>query len=534
MNKKILKNIGITALVSLLVYYFTLPPINPSAPSFWVFISFIVILYFILSVFGTLKVDVKVINAKPQIEGLKLSKGIYVLMAVIGGIFVYNLFVSPLFAADAYSRRIAIDDTKTFTEDVKEVDLSKIPLLDKDSSRRLGDRTMGSMVELVSQFYVSDLYTQINYKDDIVRVTPLGYADMIKYFTNRSEGVQGYIIVNSTNGESELVKLDEGMKYVPSALFFENLTRKLRITYPTAIFGQKTFEIDDEGNPYWIVPTIKYVGVGLRKEIKDVIILDPVTGDSKRYAIEDVPEWVSHVYNADLLIDQINNWGSYRRGFWNSLFGQRDVINTTEGYNYLAFDGDVYMYTGITSVAADQSILGFVLTNMRTKKTNFYSVPGAKESSAMASAEGLVQEKRYVATFPLLINLNNRPTYLLSLKDNAGLVKMHAFIDVADYQRVVAAESILGVEAVATRFLREHPVIESDVAKTREIEIRSVRTAVIDGVTFYYFTDREGNRYHVSINIDKVLLPFIEVGQRINVEYFEEGTIKRITRIIEE
>ena len=235
------------------------------------------------------------------------------------------------------------------------------------------------MSDLVSQFNVSSLYTQINYNDSIIRVTPLEYADEIKWFTNRKDGITGYIIVNSVTGESELVRLNKGMKYSTSALFNENLNRKLRFEYPTTNFGKISFEIDNEGKPYYIIPTIKYTAVGLKAKVTGVIIFDPITGESKRYSNKKIPTWVDIAHSASLIIEQVDDWGTYKNGFWNSIFGQKNVVNTTTGYNYLAMNDDIYLYTGITSVVSDESNLGFILTNMRTSKTTYYSVPGAEE-----------------------------------------------------------------------------------------------------------------------------------------------------------
>ena len=531
LKKELFKNIGITFGGALVLYYFMLPPLHIQAPSFWVYVILVMVIYIVITM---KKKDVAVeIIKKGEVKPSMLvpSKLVYVIIVIVVVILGINLFLSPLFAADAYSRRIIIDDTKAFIEDVAPVDWNSVPLLDKASSQRLGDRAMGDMVDLVSQFRVSDLYTQINFNGEIVRVTPLEYADVIKYFTNRRDGVKGYIIVNSVNGEATLVRLEEGkgMRYMPSALFFENLNRRLRIKYPTKIFGQKTFEIDDEGKPFWIVPTIRYVGIGLREEINGVIVFNPVNAESNFYNLDEVPEWVDHVYNARLITEQINDWGNYRNGFWNSLFAQRNVVNTTEGYNYLAINGDIYMYTGITSVAADQSIVGFVLTNLRTKKTGFYAVSGAKEQSAMRSAEGLVQQMRFNATFPLLINLNDRPTYLLSLKDDAGLVKKFAFVDVADYQRVVATDSSLGIQEAARRYL-ESLGVDYDDKEDEIIEVRSITSAVIDGTTIYYITDRNNYQYSVSITVNRNLLPFVRVGDRLSIRHVEDG-IRVITKI---
>ena len=233
-----------------------------------------------------------------------------------------------------------------------------------------------------------------------------------------------------------------------------------------------------------------------------------------------------------MIIEQIDNWGEYRNGYLNSLFGQKNVINTTEGYNYLVMEDDVYLYTGITSVSSDESNLGFVLVNMRTKETNYYLVPGAEEYSAMASAEGLVQEKDYEASFPLLINLNNSPTYLLSLKDNAGLVKMYAFIDVQDYQKVVVSDASLGIEVAKEKYLEENAIIDKNKLLTKEIVIKSISDVVIDGNTSYYIKDEENNLYSASIKVNKKLLPYLQNGNKVTITY-EFDDVSKIVNISE-
>lgn len=526
MKRKII-NILITLFIALILFYFMLPPINITSVSFWIYLLVIFVIFIILSFFDNFEATIRTrhYNSNKYLTYTMLGVSLIIIL-----IFIINFIASPIFNAKSYSKRIDVIETHEFSKDIKEVDFSKIPLIDKDSSEKLGDRKMGEFTSWVSQFYVSDLYTQINYNNQIVRVTPIEYVDIIKYFTNRKEGIKGYIMVNSVDGTSSLQNLDKGMKYLPSAFFFENLERKLRFTYPTTIFDEASFEIDNEGNPYWIIPTVKYTAVGLKKEITGVVILDPITGSSKKYNVEDIPTWVDHVYSADLIIEQIDNWGEYRNGFWNSIFGQKDVINTTQGYNYLVIDDDVYLYTGITSVSNDESNLGFVLVNLRTKETNYYTSPGAEEYSAMASAEGVVQDKKYVASFPLLINLNGNPTYLLSLKDNAGLVKMYAFIDVSDYQKVIVSDSSLGIEAAAQKYLNEYSIINTDNLKTKKITIKSINSAVIDGNTSYYIIDNENNYYIAEINVNKNLLPFLKNNDEIEITY-QDGTVFKIISV---
>lgn len=529
MKKSLVIRIIITIIIALLLFYIMIPAINLKNPSFWWYLLMIFIFYK-----TTALIDIKdifIINSnKFSLKGIRSYIVVLAIFVIIMGI---NFVTSPIMSAKSYSKRILIDDTTSFIDDVAEVNYDALPLLDKTSSQKLGDRVMGQMSELVSQFVVSDLYTQINYNDEIIRVTPLEYASIIKYFTNRGEGVKGYITVNSVDGEAKLVKLDKGMRYMPSALFNENLERKLRFLYPTEIFDEFNFEIDNEGNPYWIVPTVNYTGIGVKKEITGVIIFDPITGKGEKYDVKNVPTWVDHVYNANLIIEQIDNWGAYQDGFLNSIFGQKGVVRTTDGYNYTVMNDDVYLYTGITSVSSDQSNIGFVLCNMRTKETHFYSVAGAEEYSAMASAEGQVQQMKYEASFPLLINLNNRPTYLMSLKDNAGLVKMYAFVDVVDYQKVVVSDASLGIKQASNNYLNNFTPdsVEESQLIDKKIKIKSISSAVVNGNSNYYITDTNNKKYKISINVDSSKIPFLKVGDEINISYTIEKDITEITRL---
>lgn len=525
--KKILLKIFICLIFIFVLYYFMLPPINLSDPSFWVFAftSFVFCSIVCLMFSSNITFETIINNKK-----VKKNNFSYIILGsvtiILGLIIIINVINSPLFNSKSYYERISVSNSN-FSDDVAPVDFNSLPLLDKNSSIKLGDKVMGQMTDLVSQFEVSNNYTQINYNDEIIRVTPLEYAGLIKYFTNRSEGVAGYITVDSVDGESNLVRLENGMKYMPSAYFFENLYRKLRISYPFTIFGEVNFEIDDEGNPYWIAETLKYSGVGLKKEVTGVVILNPIDGTSTKYKVEEVPTWVDHVYSANLIIEQLNNWGKYKNGFLNSIFGQKDVVKTTTGYNYLTMNNDVYLYTGITSVSSDGSNIGFVLVNLRTKETKFYDVAGAEETAAMASSEGQVQQMNYTSTFPLLVNLDNKPTYLMSLKDNAGLVKMYAFVDYTDYQRVVVTDSSEGIVKAAQNYLGGSITTGEELSKT--ITIDAIRTAVLDGTTYYYLQSGD-DIYRASLKVNQTILPFLTVDSEITITY-KESDVNEIVSI---
>ncbi len=523
----IIKSLIITLVVGFIYFYIALPPINMHAMEFYIF-AIIVYSVFLVSIsifeLGAM-FDGKVISSKVKPSKIyKYSAAAIPIIIVL--IIIINFALSPIFNSKSYANRIKVGTGKDFSTEVKEVDFSKVPLLDRDSTSIIGDRVVGGMTDLVSQFYVSDLYSQINYDNKIVRVTPLEYDDFIKFMINRNNGIPYFVIVDSVSGEAELKKLDKGMKYMPSAYFNDNLYRKVRFNYPTVIMGDANFELDNDGKPYFVIPTIKYSGVGLKEEIDGVIVFDPVTGESNKYSVGNVPTWIDHVYSASLIIEQFDDYGLYNGGFINSLFGQKNVVATTDGYNYMTFDDDVYLYTGVTSVASDESNLGFILVNMRTKETNYYIIPGAEEFSAMASAEGQVQQMSYVSTFPLLINLNGRATYMVSLKDNAGLVKMYGFIDVQDYQKVSVTDASLGIYKARDNYIK---LIGNKSGKTmEEITIGTISTVIIDGNTYYYIVDTNGDKYRVSVKVNEEVIPFIKVGDTIKIDATSLTDIKEI------
>ena len=467
--------------------------------------------------------------------GRPLKYGFIAIGLIIILMTVASLLGLQFFNATRYRDLITIEDGD-FAQDVAELNMSQIPVVDKDTASRLGSRKLGEMTELVSQFEIQDDYTQINYKGSPYRVTPLRYADPIKWLFNHKEGLPAYLTVDMVTQETNLVWLENGMRYSPSEYFFRNIYRYIRFKYPTKMFETVSFEIDDNGTPYWIAPTISYrIGWWDGKDIDGAVLVNAVTGESEWYAKEDVPQWVDQLYYAELLIGQLDDNGRFQHGYINSVFGQKDVRRTTYGYNYMAINDDVYLYTGMSSVTADESNIGFVLVNCRTKETKFYTVPGATETSAMASAQGQVQHLNYSATFPLLLNISNRPTYFLSLKDNAGLVKMYAFVDVEQYQIVGTGQTIDEAKSNYRKALNLEDVEVQEPVDSTEISgtVASLASAVVSGNTCYYFTlEGDSQVYTASVDIHEKL-PFMQPGAELSFSYAEDGAVRRVTEVHE-
>ncbi len=483
--KKIAAGLGIL-LLAFVYYYITLPAINIHESGFWFFLGTVVVLLLVIYA----------IRKKPrspqEIKSSKVMKaGMFLILAIIVVYGVGTLLSSPIINAKKYQQLVAPEE-RDFTEDIKEISYDQIPLLDKDSAELLGNRKMGSMVDMVSQFEVSGLYSQINYQGQPYRVTPLVYASGIKWLTNQKEGIPAYIRIDMATQNTELVKLDKPIKYSESEYFNRNIYRHLRFKYPTYMFDQLSFEIDDEGTPYWICPVKKFnIGLFGGQTIGRVVLCNAQTGETTDYKIEDCPQWVDRAYPADLLLELYNYHGMLKNGFLNSVLGQKGCLKTTDGNNYLALDDDVWVYTGVTSVSGDKSNVGFVLMNQRTMETRYYVCDGAQERSAMDSAEGQVQNLKYQAAFPLLLNISNQPTYFMALKDGAGLVKKYAMVNVQKYQTVAIGDTVAECEKNYEKLLADHGIAsgagtESDISMTGTIE--KMAQAVIEGNSHFYIT----------------------------------------------
>lgn len=536
MSKKAFVVLAVVILiVAAFCYWWFHPPINIHSVDLWMFLAIFVLfpsflVFFIFHQIYERGMGKREKNEKKskRFKGLMVVPVIIALVGVLGAVASLTLFPGN---AEKYSTILNTEDGD-FATDIEQADYSTIPFIDRDSAVLLGNRTMGTMADYVSQFEISDLYSQINYQDAPVRVSPLNYADVFKWWSNHNTGIPAYVIVNMSTQDTQIVRLEDPIYYSDSDPFFNNVDRHVQLSHPFYIFGEKSFEIDDNGKPYWIYPVIDYtVGLFGGETVSRVVLCDASTGECQDLAIDEVPQWVDRAYPADLLIQQYNWSGALSSGWINSWLGQSGVKQTTPGsdgqlgYNYIAKDDDVWVYSGVTSATADNSIIGFVLINQRTAESKFYPVAGATEESAMSSAEGQVQNLKYEATFPLLINVDNQPTYFMALKDNAGLVKKYAMIDIQRYQNVAVGDTLEETEKSYKKLLRANGVSTDDdsgkatkTGGTATGTISLISPVVLDGNSHYY----------VMLNGDGTLYD-CPVANVVDIVRFKEGDSVTLT-----
>jgi uncharacterized membrane protein YgcG len=530
----------------LLCYWGFHPPINIQSADCWFFVGFFIL--FPLFLLFYIRSQIYKVGTKkhPKNAGkAKLNKRLMLIPVAIVVVGLLGSLASAVFFpgnAERYSSILSIEELD-FTSDIQQVNYEEIPVIDRSSAVILGNRVMGGIPEYVSQFEISPLYSQINYQGHPVRVSPLLYADIIKWFTNSGEGLPAYVKVDMTTQDTEIVRLEQAMRYSESEVLDRNISRHIQLSYPFYLFDEFSFEIDDEGRPWWICPVQqRTIGLFGGTTIQRVIMCDAVSGETQDIPIEEVPQWVDRAYPSDLLIEQYNWYGAYHNGWLNSFLGQEGVVQTTPGtdgmigYNYIAKDDDVWVYSGVTSAVSDNSIVGFMLINQRTAEGHYYAIAGATEDSAMNSAEGQVQHLHYNATFPILINISDVPTYFMALKDAAGLVKMYAMLDIQRYQNVGVGDTLAGTEQAYKALLITNGIElegEEELALNYEEAsgvVARIATAVIEGNShFYLVLEGDTNIYDCALPALFQVLQ-LDPGQEVTLRYWQDGDI----RVVEE
>lgn len=517
----------ILLVVEAIFYYFATPAINIHKPGFWMWVIVTLGLIYVCSLDFTAE-RIFISDKKNESLGFTpISKYILYLMAacvlvlVIGGIVS-----SKLIMASKYANIIEIEEGD-FTTDVPESDnISNIALMDTDSAQIIGERAIGSLSDVVSQYEVSTEYSTIDYNGVPMKVASLEYAGFFKYMNNKTDGIPGYVLVDPVKNEAKYVKLTQPIKYSPSAYFNHNLQRHVQLSYPNYDFNGYYFELDNDGNPYYICPVLSpNAGLFGAKDVKGIVICDPCTGDCEYMDVANVPNWVDRVYDGDLACKKYNWNGMLSGGFLNSIVGNKGCKVTTDDYGYKVMEGDVWVYTGVTSVNGDQSNIGFVLMNSRTGESKYFSIAGAEEHSAMSSAEGQVQNLGYVASFPSLININGVPTYIMVLKDNAGLVKMYALVNVEKYNIVATGATQKDALVSYRKLLAQNEIISDDKTATedtpsKKITVKDIRYITMDGETYVYITDKDGAVYKQNFADNEALI-FIQENDIITVYYIE-------------
>lgn len=522
--------LGISLALIGLGYYIFLPALNLRSPGFYFFtiMAFSIIAIFqVVTAYVTNEEDNILAKVSTIISGIGIV--LIILVAIVGWFLSGKLFHSTSY------KDVASIDIGNFENDF--IDISKDPsqmaVVDMDTAIRLGDRTIGN-IDHASWYEVDNEYNLIVYQGKQYRISPLNYGGFFKYNKAKNNGyLPGYVLVDNQTQEAKYVTVDGGIKYSPSAYFSYNLKRHLRSQYVSYIFGDSYFEIDENGNPYWITavktPTVGIFGCAVEKSF---IVTNAIDGTSTEYTAEELPEWIDHSMGLDYLMDlaywhyeYVNGYINFSKtGVYRTSYYYADDEKSFDGYNsFVNAKGEVCFYVGLSPANTAETNVGFLLVNTRTGKFTQYDCSGAEEMSSQNAAEGLVQNLGYNATFPTVVNVCGEETYFMCLKDKAGLIQRYALCNIENYSIVVEADSIDKVVELYFQKLGIEPT-ENDEISAKEKEnvigkITSIYTAEIEGTTYFYYmleNDKYLYKSSITINEKQVLL---KEGDVVNIDY---------------
>ena len=481
-----------------------------------------------------------VLNFASALQGMKLyqdERGVYkfdvdrktkgfkklvIILAILwGAYFLANVASSPLFNSKAYREQLGAPEITEFSSDIQPLDLSQVPIVDKNLAYSLADKKLGENPGMGSQVKLGEpVIQQVN--DELVWIVPLEHSGFFKWLKN-IDGSAGYIKVSATNLQ-DIEFVEAKIKYQPDAYFFDDVTRKVRILNGKVFDGltDYSFEIDDQGTPYWILTTYKNNWLFALPEATGVITLNATTGELHEYSIEEVPEWVDRVQPESFVMQQINNQGEYVHGILN--FSNQDKFKTSEGGVIVYNEGRNYLFTGLTSVGADESAIGFIMVDMVTKESKIYQMSGATETAAMKSAQGKVQQFGYYASQPIILNHEGVPTYFMTLKDNSGLIKQYAFVSVANVTSVGAGESINEALRDYNRVLGTSNSLVPNDGDKEEINGTISRVASEnngDILVYKFILTEVPNKIFVTSYDKSEELALSQIGDSVSIAYYE-------------
>jgi hypothetical protein len=504
-------------------------PLYSDGLSFYALIisSFVVVLWIIRGLDSINPVIVSDIHGRKRMDKIGLPKmgRTYIIIAIAPWaiLILVNIFSSVVFNSGRYYKQMATPEKRTFTSDVQAIDITQVPIVDKSFAALLADKMLGEKPDLGSQVTLGDPTIQkVNNK--LVWIVPLEHSGFFKWLANTA-GTPGYIVVSATDPRDVTYVSKYPIKYQPNAYFLDNLSRHVR--FDGGLFTGITdysFEINDDGVPYWVVTTYKNKAGFSLPEADGVLIVDAATGAETRYSINDIPKWVDRVQPEEYIAAQLNNQGQYVHGIFN--FSNKDKYQTSDNHAIIYNAGRCYYFTVLTSVGSDESSIGFMLVDMVTKKPYLYQISGATESAAQQSAQGKVQNLRYNASYPLITNVNGVASYFMTLKDDAGLVKQYAFVSVKDITTVGTGDTVQNALDNYNSYLNNRSGSSSIDTSGKKLVVAGtvsrIASEINNGDTIYklILTEQPDKIFTAVSNISN-MLALTKEGDKVSITYID-------------
>lgn len=520
-------------------FYFLTPEINIQNPSFIVWLGVTLLGFTSLFFFTSNSFD----RGKESSVKTKIGVVLTIIFSALLVLYFCLGFISSatIFNAEEYSNQLEYEMStieefgmKVPTEDIE---TNQLPIVDYEMAKKLAEGCLG---KYGSQYTLGDesstlIHVNTPEGERLVRVFPLEYSGFFVALKQRSEGTVGYVVVDVVTSETKLVELEKGMEYTKNSLGMKNLERYIWMNYPTAMVTDYSFEIDDEGNPYWVATYVdKEVGLYGGETPEGVIIVDAESGEIEQYPMGEEPEWVDRVVPVDIAMEQATKALMYQEGFANAHFGaKKNVYTLTGDYDYMMIDGKTYMYAGITSPnAKDATSVGFILVDLKTMETIVYPITGITEARAqdIAETQQEVKAQKLNASSPLLVNMNGTPTYFMTLK-NGYQVQWYCFVRVSDGKIALDQDLSKAKSEYLSMISNDIEVDENEMLTMTGTVSRVYNNTEQDTMEFV-FEENPSKQFNVPLELG-TQAKYLQSGDVITVKYVESGDgtaqVKEIT-----
>lgn len=401
-------------------FFFT-PAFSPFSFKFW----FLVVLPIILWLWSICPSKTKL---------YKITSTLLILLVTFLIFFGFIFLLSSGTSSEVHSQIAKIHNDGDFDDSVIEITSpTDIPLVDKEYAITLASNLINSNQQYFETYRLGTECNLIYYKESYYRILPLEYIDPLNL-----GGVPGYILVNVYSGETSFIKLENNnaIKYSPASILDKDLSRYIRFKYPTELFGDENFEIDDNGHPYYIVPTLRIKSVLFGGHyVYGALVVDAVTGDIQKYTtLDSIPKWVENVYDIERLMTEAKWHLDYDAGPSNFIMRSAENTPTTRYHlnsEYYMFgkDGEIYVYTEITLGPSYMNNIAFLLGNLRSGVLTYYSDYGISGYNAQIATQTLYPENQYVPSRVLLLNIEGNSVYYLTLKNHLEHPEQYAFVN---------------------------------------------------------------------------------------------------------
>lgn len=461
-------------------------------------------------------------------KGYKIYWLYCVPIVVLLGAGVVAVINSPLFSSSKYYSYVS-DRVTVITENDEQSafpnligangDTSNLPLYGKPEAIKKAETEMGKFPSLGSQFELidSDLTSQ-SINGELKYVIPLQPKSMFKW--DKNEGNHGYFVIDRNNGETEFD--ENSLKYTTKAPFGSNVYRVFRAYDRNSGITDVSPEVDDQGVFHYVATTYEQDAVGSMKKVTGILDMNAETGEITAYNLDEIPSYVDRVYPESFFLDYISYYGAYKNGFWNSVFGQKEVQEATDQYAVVYIDGICYYYTGWTSTGKHESSNGIIMMNSRTGELKLYRTYGISESKAQGVAEGKVQEKEYTAGYPLLLKVAGEETFFSIMRDKNENLVGYAFVSYKDYTKVAVADNLKDVQSQYIKAIAAgsgSDVFDQTVCEVTEGKIDSIGNEVVEGTTMYYVRVQGNPQIYSFYSKLAPKIIFAKPGDEIKITY---------------